>query len=212
MSKPFLTIADTVQYETNIKKSRFICSLAPVATETAAKQFIADVVAANPKANHNCFAYLLGNDDHIQRESDNGEPAGTAGVPILEVLKRNELHNTVAVVTRYFGGIKLGAGGLIRAYSGTTAAAIEKIGIVAIVEYQLIDIQINYAQLDSLNYFLATNNIVIKDTQYTDKIIVTIAVPVSHQTVITDQILDLLSGNVTFQKGAIEPTTISYDK
>ncbi|WP_439646091.1 IMPACT family protein [Secundilactobacillus silagei] len=113
-----------------LKKSRFICSVQRATTKETADVFIESVRQANPKANHNCFAYMLGEHDEIQRESDDGEPSGTAGVPILEVLKRMALHDVVAVVTRYFGGTKLGAGGLIRAYSNSTSRAIEQVGLV----------------------------------------------------------------------------------
>lgn len=208
----FLTIATTGKYEEIIKKSRFICHLAPVETEDEAKAIIAQVVADNPKANHNCYAYLLGDTDQIQRASDNGEPSGTAGVPILEVLKKNQLHNVVAVITRYFGGIKLGAGGLIRAYSGTTAAAVETIGIVELVDFQLLDIQIEYSQLDSLNYFLTTQNINIENTEYGSQVKITIAVRISEQAKIISDLTDLLNGKLTVTKGPIKPVAVAYEK
>ena len=124
MSEPFLTIAKNTSNEMVIKKSRFICSIARVTSDEAAQQFINQISTENRKATHNCYAYMVGDRDQIQRESDNGEPSGTAGVPILESLQLAKLHNVVAVVTRYFGGIKLGAGGLIRAYSNSTTNAI----------------------------------------------------------------------------------------
>ena len=113
MSEPFLTIAKNTSNEMVIKKSRFICSIARVTSDEAAQQFINQISTENRKATHNCYAYTVGDRDQIQRESDNGEPSGTAGVPILESLQLAKLHNVVAVVTRYFGGIKLGAGGLV---------------------------------------------------------------------------------------------------
>ncbi|MGF7437659.1 YigZ family protein [Lentilactobacillus senioris] len=212
MPMSFLTIATTGKYEEIIKKSRFICHLAPVETEDEAKAIIAQVVADNPKANHNCYAYLLGDTDQIQRASDNGEPSGTAGVPILEVLKKNQLHNVVAVITRYFGGIKLGAGGLIRAYSGTTAAAVETIGIVELVDFQLLDIQIEYSQLDSLNYFLTTQNINIENTEYGSQVKITIAVRISEQAKIISDLTDLLNGKLTVTKAPIKPVAVAYEK
>ena len=130
MEQPFLTIAQATKFELIIKKSRFICALQRVETEEEAQAFIKTVQTANRKATHNCFAYLVGDHDQVQRESDNGEPSGTAGIPILESLQLAKLHNVVAVVTRYFGGIKLGAGGLIRAYSNVTTKAVHQAGIV----------------------------------------------------------------------------------
>ena len=121
MSEPFLTIAKNTSNEMVIKKSRFICSIARVTSDEAAQQFINQISTENRKATHNCYAYMVGDRDQIQRESDNGEPSGTAGVPILESLQLAKLHNVVAVVTRYFGGIKLGGGGLVRAYTMATS-------------------------------------------------------------------------------------------
>ncbi len=116
MTKPYYTITQDTVFEQTIKKSRFIAHLYRISDEVDAQAKIAAVRADNPKANHNCFAYMLGDDDHIQRMSDDGEPVGTAGSPILEVLKTNELHDVLAVVTRYFGGKLLGAAGLAIAY------------------------------------------------------------------------------------------------
>lgn len=115
--KSYYTIAENSEYEIVIRGSRFICSLQRVENEEEAKAFIQTIKKEHWKATHNCSAYLIGDRDEIQRAHDDGEPSGTAGVPMLEVLKKNELKYVVAVVTRYFGGTKLGAGGLIRAYS-----------------------------------------------------------------------------------------------
>lgn len=153
MKNESLTIKSNGTHEIEIKKSRFICTMARIENEDQAKNIIAKVSKDNAKANHNCFAYMLGDDDHIQRESDNGEPSGTAGVPILEVLKMNQLHNVLAVVTRYFSGIKLGAGGLIRAYSNATSTTIDSLGIVKLVNKQEIKLTIEYNQFDKLKYF-----------------------------------------------------------
>jgi len=125
----YLTIKEDGQSEIEIKKSRFICSLKRIKTEEEAKDFIQALKKEHWKANHNCSAFVLGEKNDIQRSSDDGEPSGTAGVPMLEVLKKNELINVVAVVTRYFGGTKLGAGGLIRAYSSAVSHALNEIGM-----------------------------------------------------------------------------------
>lgn len=166
MTTPFLTIATAKQAELTIKKSRFICSLQRVSSEQAAQQFIKEVQAANRKANHNCFAYLVGDQDQIQRESDNGEPSGTAGVPILESLQMAKLHNVVAVVTRYFGGIKLGAGGLIRAYSNVTTAAVHQAGIVQRIKQLQIAVTVSYRQHDPLLYYLKEHQLTVSNEEY----------------------------------------------
>ena len=166
MTEPYLTIAKNTTYEQTIKKSRFICSIARVASEEEAQQFIASIQAANKKATHNCFAYMIGDNDQIQRESDNGEPSGTAGIPILESLKLAKIHNVVAVVTRYFGGIKLGAGGLIRAYSNTTTEAIHQAGLVQRIKQAILKITVTYALHDPLLYYLKENNLEVASEEY----------------------------------------------
>ena len=166
MTEPYLTIAQNTTYEQTIKKSRFICSIARVSSEEEAQQFIASIQAANKKATHNCFAYMIGDNDQIQRESDNGEPSGTAGIPILESLKLAKIHNVVAVVTRYFGGIKLGAGGLIRAYSNTTTDAIHQAGLVQRIKQAILKITVTYALHDPLLYYLKENNLEVASEEY----------------------------------------------
>lgn len=166
MTEPYLTIAKNTTYEQIIKKSRFICSIARVSSDEEAQQFIASIQAANKKATHNCFAYMIGDNDQIQRESDNGEPSGTAGIPILESLKLAKIHNVVAVVTRYFGRIKLGAGGLIRAYSNTTTEAIHQAGLVQRIKQEILKITVTYALHDLLLYYLKENNLEVASEEY----------------------------------------------
>lgn len=166
MTEPYLTIAKNTTYEQTIKKSRFICSIARVSSEEEAQQFITSIQAANKKATHNCFAYMIGDNDRIQRESDNGEPSGTAGITILESLKLAKIHNVVAVVTRYFGGIKLGAGGLIRAYSNTTTEAIHQAGLVQRIKQAILKITVTYALHDPLLYYLKENNLEVAGEEY----------------------------------------------
>lgn len=121
------TIQKDYVKEIIIEKSRFICTLKKVNSEEEAQEFIKAMKKQYWDATHNCSAYIV--DALAQRSSDDGEPSGTAGIPMLEVLKKNELVGTAAVVTRYFGGIKLGAGGLVRAYSGSVAGAIKECGL-----------------------------------------------------------------------------------
>ncbi|MGL5207238.1 MAG: YigZ family protein, partial [Acidaminococcaceae bacterium] len=123
------TFVRDFQHEIVIDKSRFICTLKKVATEEEAQEFIKEIKKKYWDATHNCSAYIVGETGMAQRSSDDGEPSGTAGLPMLEVLRKNHLHNVAAVVTRYFGGIKLGAGGLVRAYTNSVATAIEGAGI-----------------------------------------------------------------------------------
>ncbi|GEO66659.1 YigZ family protein [Levilactobacillus spicheri] len=192
------------QHALEIKKSRFITDVGRVTDEAAAQAFIAAIVKREPKANHHCWAYLIGEHDEIQRESDNGEPSGTAGVPILTVLQRNHLHNSIAVVTRYFGGIKLGAGGLIRAYSNATSTAIEAVGVVKRVRQRAIQLTVDYANYDRLAHYLTENAITILETLYTTAVTVTIAVDLPAVEATQQAITDLLSDRLTMQLGDVD--------
>src|SRR5699024_1453395 len=126
MLSSYFTVKKEGSAEVMIKKSQFIGYVKRVETEEDAQAFIQSIKKKHHDATHNCSAYMVGEHDQIQKANDDGEPSGTAGVPILEVLKKKGLKDTAVVVTRYFGGIKLGAGGLIRAYGGTTSEAIRK--------------------------------------------------------------------------------------
>ncbi|MCC5888986.1 MAG: YigZ family protein [Alkalibacterium sp.] len=167
----FRTIKAEGNHEIIINKSRFICSMKRTDSEAEAQQFIADIKAEHPKANHNCFAYLIGNTNSIQRMSDDGEPSGTAGVPMLEVLKKQQLKNITAVVTRYFGGVKLGAGGLIRAYGSSVSEALNAIGLVEKQMNQLVSIDTSYHLSGKLQNTLAQSSYLIQSIDYTDTVL-----------------------------------------
>ncbi|KAF1295768.1 YigZ family protein [Enterococcus sp. JM4C] len=197
----YITIKENYQTEIEIKKSRFICFLKRIETEEQAKSFIQEIKKEHWKANHNCSAFVLGENQAIQRSSDDGEPSGTAGVPMLEVLKKNQVMNVAAVVTRYFGGTKLGAGGLIRAYSGAVAQAIAEIGLVRGVLQQEVLIHTSYPLLGKVQNFLELNQYVIKETLYTEAITVIAMVDQAELAVFQASITDLLNGQVTFEEG-----------
>ncbi|GEO68989.1 YigZ family protein [Levilactobacillus acidifarinae] len=204
METDYLTIQAAGHHELEIKKSRFIADLGRATTEAEAQAFLADVIAREPKATHHCWAYVLGDHDQIQRESDNGEPSGTAGVPILTVLQRNQLHNTIAVVTRYFGGIKLGAGGLIRAYSNATSTGIEAVGVVKRVRQRAIQLTVDYPQYDRLNHYLKENDLTVLQTLYTSTVQVTIAVDLAAVDATQQDITNFLSDRLTMTLGAVD--------
>lgn len=211
MEKDYLTIKENGVNEIDIKKSQFICSIARVSNEGEAMAFVNSVKEEHKKATHNCHAYVIGQDDSIQRASDNGEPSGTAGVPILEALKNIGVHNTAAVVTRYFGGIKLGAGGLIRAYSNATTKAIEHVGIVKKILQTEITIDVAYNLFDQLNYHLEENGINIIDTQYTDKVSVIVAIDNPKVEEFKQKVIDLLNGRVEMHDGDEKYFEVDYD-
>ncbi|MHC5374960.1 YigZ family protein [Enterococcus sp. LJL120] len=197
----YLTIKADGVVETEVKKSRFLCGLKRVTSEEEAKEFILQIKKEHWKANHNCSAFVIGEQSEIQRSSDDGEPSGTAGVPMLEVLKKNQLINVVAVVTRYFGGTKLGAGGLIRAYAGSVSAALKEIGIVQGRLQQEIFVNIEYPILGKLQNFLETQGIYVSDTLFTERVQVVCMVDEVEKEVFQEQVVDLLSGQVSFALG-----------
>ena len=192
---------DYFVYEEEIKKSRFICHLKRVVTEDEAREFINKIKKEHYKANHNCSAFTLGENQEIQRSSDDGEPSGTAGVPMFEVLKKREIINVVAVVTRYFGGIKLGAGGLIRAYAGSVAHALDEAPLVKIVEQQEIKINIDYSLFDNLTRFLDTQGLKLIDTQFTTEITGSIFADLDEVDDILSQITEIFNGKVSTSLG-----------
>ena len=172
----FRTIKEDGQVQEEIKKSRFICHIKRVTTEDEARNFIQAVKKEHYKATHNCSAFILGERSEMKRSSDDGEPSGTAGVPMLGVLENHQLTNVCAVVTRYFGGIKLGAGGLIRAYAGSVALAIKEIGIVHIKEQLGLRLTLSYSQYQELPNFLKAKQLQEQDTAFTDQVQTTIFV------------------------------------
>lgn len=201
-SKPlnYLTIGKTGQHELIIKKSKFICSLARTETVEEAQEFIEQVSKKYHDATHNTYAYTLGLNDNQVKASDNGEPSGTAGIPELKALQLMKLKNVTAVVTRYFGGIKLGAGGLIRAYSNSVTEAAQNIGVVKCVMQQLIQFSIPYNRIDEINHYLEENRISIASQEYTTNVTIQIYLDLDQIQKVEDDLINLLSGKVEFNK------------
>ncbi len=152
------------------KKSRFIGYTSPVYSEEEAVQFINSIKKKHYDAAHNCSAFVIGANSEVQRSSDDGEPSGTAGVPILEVIRKGGLTNTAVVVTRYFGGIMLGAGGLIRAYTEGAAIGIKAAGIIRVQPFSLYSINIDYSLLSKLQYELPRKSFIISEVEYLDRV------------------------------------------
>ncbi|TDQ54943.1 YigZ family protein [Actinorugispora endophytica] len=160
------TIRRDGEHELDIRKSRFLCALARVTDEDAARAFIAERRRLHWNATHNCTAYVLGGDGRVQRSSDDGEPSGTAGVPMLEVLRHRGITDTVAVVTRYFGGIKLGAGGLIRAYGNAVAAAVDEVGLLERRSLPVVTVLADYQWAGRLESDLRDSRHRVLDVRY----------------------------------------------
>jgi len=184
-----------------IKKSRFIGYARPVETEAEAVQFIESIRKKHWDANHNCYAYQLGYNDEIQKSNDAGEPAGTAGRPILEVIKKENLKNVVVVVTRYFGGTLLGAGGLIRAYGQTAGAALQAAGVVTRSLFQLVRVDIDYTWLGQVENETLGGGFFIDHTDYQDRVTVAVLVPVEQVDAYTTLITDATNGQAVITPG-----------
>ncbi|RLL46667.1 YigZ family protein [Oceanobacillus piezotolerans] len=166
----YYTVKPEGSDELIIQKSRFIGYVRRVETEEAAQAFIQEIKKKHHDATHNCSAYIIGEHDEIQKANDDGEPSGTAGIPILEVLKKQHLKDTAVVVTRYFGGIKLGAGGLIRAYGGTTSQAVKTTGIVKRQLMKGISVTVDYGLLGKLENVLRNSTHILENIHYLENV------------------------------------------
>ncbi|MHA6801507.1 YigZ family protein [Bounagaea algeriensis] len=163
------TLRQAGEHEREIKKSRFVCSLTPVTSEQQAREVIAQRKRLHHDARHNCSAFVLGDRGEVQKSSEDGEPAGTAGVPMLEVLRHNEITNAVAVVTRYFGGVLLGAGGLIRAYGGAVADALEVVGTLERRPVRVLFVTADHATAGKLDNELHSAGHHVAEVEYGDR-------------------------------------------
>ncbi|WP_160722803.1 YigZ family protein [Bacillus sp. USDA818B3_A] len=197
----YLTVKKTGEHEITIQKSRFIAHITRAETETEATEFIQAIKKQHWDATHNCSAYLIGEHDQIQKANDDGEPSGTAGVPILEVLKKRKLKDTAVVVTRYFGGIKLGAGGLIRAYGKATSEGLDAVGIVERKLSQIVHAKFDYTWLGKIEKELRAAKYTIKEIHYLDTVEVETYVDESQVQVFKDWMIELTNGQCTLNLG-----------
>ena len=170
MLTAYESIEKLTKQNTEIKKSLFIAQIAPVNSEKEAQDFILSVKKDMRDASHNCSAYRIGIKQIAERSSDDGEPQGTAGHPMLHVLQANNLTNVVATVTRYFGGIKLGAGGLTRAYSSSLANALNDSKIIRFTPHQKIILTVNYTFVGAFENYIKDTDIIVTDRLFTDKV------------------------------------------
>ncbi|MEU8548013.1 YigZ family protein [Streptomyces roseoverticillatus] len=177
MTEQYRTVAREGVHEIEISKSRFICALAPAATEEEAQAFVARIRKEHPTARHHCFAYVLGADGSVQKASDDGEPGGTAGVPMLQMLVRREVRYAVAVVTRYFGGVKLGAGGLIRAYGGVVGEALDVLGTVTRQRFRLAAVTVDHQRAGKLENDLRATGRAVREVRYGADVRIEVGLP-----------------------------------
>ena len=174
--KPYKTLLTRASDEFIINKSRFIGYGAPAASEEEALGFLADVRSAHKDASHHCYAYIIGANMGVMRYSDDGEPGGTAGMPIIEVMKARQITNACVVVVRYFGGVLLGAGGLTRAYSQGAATAINAAGVGEVSPTRRYLMEVPYPMLGRVDYLLKSLPVIVEDKQFSDAIVMTLIV------------------------------------
>lgn len=170
---PYTAPRATFQKELEIKKSIFLSTLIPVKNEEEAQEAIAKMKKEKRDATHNCSAYRIGTERIYEKSSDDGEPQGTAGHPMLHVLQMNELTNTLAIVTRWFGGIKLGAGGLTRAYTQSLADAVKEADLVRYTPHEKYTVSFPYTTAGAFENHIKGTDIIVKDRQFSDKVTVT---------------------------------------
>lgn len=179
----------TASYE--IQKSRFIAYTSHVETEAEARDFVTAIKKKHFDARHNCSAWVLGADSSQQKSNDDGEPGGTAGNPILEAIKQHGLTNVVVVVTRYFGGIKLGAGGLIRAYSHTASLGLEATPCLEVKPFCLMEAEMDYSLLGTVENWIRNEDLRTGETAYLDKVTVRLLVEPADCEAISTELTNL---------------------
>lgn len=201
MQEEYRTVYRGGEGEIVEKKSRFIATVRPVHSEEEALAFIEEIRKKYWDARHNCFAYVIGAKNQTLRCSDDGEPAGTAGKPMLDVLTGEGLCDTAVVVTRYFGGTLLGTGGLVRAYQGATKEGILASTVITKRLGYLYEIGTDYTGLGKIQYILGQRQIRVQDTQYTDKVQIQVILPYDQENSVVAEITEGTNGQAVIEKG-----------
>jgi len=204
IKRQYKTVLNKATTEIEEKKSRFIANIKPVTHEEEAIEFINGLKAKYWNASHNVYAYYIGGDNIIQRFSDDGEPSGTAGIPVLEVIKRMELQDLVVVVTRYFGGILLGAAGLVRAYGKSASSGINAADIITKRLCELVNIVIDYSAFGKIQNQVINYGYKIKNVEYTQDVEMSVLVPIEDMEMFLESINDATNGNVLIDTGEKE--------
>ncbi len=199
MVESYFTVADLGIDEYVEKHSRFIATVVPIKNQDEALKTIEAVRSKHWDARHNVYAYTL-LDGNIKRYSDDGEPSGTAGVPVLNILEKSELQNVLVVVTRYFGGILLGTGGLVRAYSHTAKLGVEKAKIIKRCLCDIISLEINYTLLGKIQNYLEQRNIKINSTNYEDNVKIEVSLSVASKDTFIKEIIELTDGQISYKE------------
>jgi len=194
MRNDYKTVKGYGESEIVLSKSRFITYVDRAETEEEALNFINKIKKMHPNATHNCSCYMIGEHDNIQKANDDGEPSGTAGVPMLEVLKKQGLKDTVVVVTRYFGGIKLGGGGLIRAYGKATTEGISAAQVVERKLHQIMKVSIDYTWLGKVENEIRSSSYTLQEIQYAEDVEVFVNVLKAEEEAFVQWMTELTNG------------------
>ena len=197
----YLTVGQAGEHEIIIKKSKFIGHVKNVTTEEEATAFIESIKKKHWDATHNCSAYMVGEHDEAQKANDDGEPSGTAGKPILEVIKKNKLKDTVIVVTRYFGGILLGAGGLIRAYGQSASEVLQEVGIIERILHTIVNITVDYTWLGKLENELNNKEYQVQGIDYLDQVTIKVYAEIGKEELLENFITNLTNGQAKITRG-----------
>ncbi len=200
----YFSVAQIANYELLDKKSRFIGACAPVKTVTEAQEFIALAKTKYPDARHHCYAWIVQEEQRMERFSDDGEPQGTGGKPILDCLQHAKLINVAVVVTRYFGGILLGTGGLTRAYGGCANETISRAGIVCYRLMRIYTVSCSYNLAEKVRFQLQKRGIWQEEATYLQEVSWQIALPETQEEEITTVIADLTAGQAKLIKGDLQ--------
>ncbi len=203
MAEKYYTVQDIATAEIEIMRSRFIAHVSPAANEQEAINFIEKIKKQYWDATHNCSAYVIGV-EHCQKASDDGEPSGTAGKPILEAIKKTGVQDTVIVVTRYFGGTKLGAGGLVRAYGKSAYAGLEAATIIAQEPHAVVKISCEYTMLGTIDNYIRHSGCIVKSKDFAADVVITVLVPCGDEQDIAVQIADRTGGQATLESIGFE--------
>lgn len=195
----YFSVLDYSEAEQVVEKSRFITYTKPVYDENEAAEFIARIKKLNYDASHNVSAYVIGESSDIKRYSDDGEPSGTAGMPMLDVMLKKGITNTCVVITRYFGGIKLGTGGLVRAYTESTKMGLEASKIVEYREMRCYSITCTYDLAPKIQYRLKGSDVIIKDNEYLEKVRFLVYVKEDEMKIL-DELIDITSSLIYIEE------------
>ena len=184
------------------KKSRFIATVRKIESEEEALAFIAEMKKKYWDARHNCYAFVLGDKHQLQRCSDDGEPQGTAGRPMLDVLLKEDIHDVAVVVTRYFGGTLLGTGGLVRAYQGATLAGLSNSVIVERQKGETLTVRVDYNNIGKVQYILAKKGILVMEAEYAQAVELQVMVPIEELSHLQEELTEATNGTAAFEHGA----------